>query len=130
MPSACATGRNSGVKIYSADDDRPPILLLHVLDLLRVLKAGGDGLLHVQRHMGGEHLLHIVQALCGRRTENHIVRSRDIFLNLLIGQHLAAEFIRIALQAGFIDIIRGDDLPAELDNCAAVGFGDIAGADH
>ena len=74
--------------------------------------------------------LHIVQALCRRCTENNIVCSRNILFDLIVGQHLAAEFVRIALQACFIDIKRGNDLSAELDDCATVGFGDIAGADH
>ena len=74
--------------------------------------------------------LHIVQALRWRRTENNIVSSRDILFDLIIGQHLAAEFVCVTLQARFIDIKRGNDLSAELNDCAAMGFGDIAGADH
>jgi hypothetical protein len=130
MPSACATGRNSGVKIYSADDDRPPILLLHVLDLLRVLKAGGDGLLHVQRHMGGEHLLHIVQALGRRGAEHHIIRLRDPGVEIVIADGLAPELRAIRFQSLPVHVKRGDDLPAELDDRASMGIGDIAGADH
>ena len=74
--------------------------------------------------------LDIVQPLGGWCAENNIVRLGDIFFNLLIGEHFTAELIRVALQARFIDVKCRKDFAAEFDNGAAMGFGNIAGADH
>ena len=118
------------MKIYSADDDRPPILLLHVLDLLRVLKARGDGLFHVQRHMGREHLLHVVQALGRRGAEHHVIRLRDPGVEIVVADGLAPELRAVLLEPGPVHVKGGDHLPAELDDGPPVGIRNIAGADH
>ena len=73
---------------------------------------------------------HIIQTFCGRGAEDNIIGFGDIFFDLLIAEHFAAKFVSITLQAGFVDVKRRDDFPAELDDCAAVRLGNIAGADH
>ncbi len=118
------------IAVGEADDDLAVVLLLHLLDEAGVFEVGGDGLFHVKRDVMLQHHLHIVQPLRRRRAEHNVIGLGDVFLQLIVAQHFAAELRLIALHAFGIDIEAGVDLAAQLDHSAAMGIGDVAGADH
>ena len=80
--------------------------------------------------MGGQDFLDIVEALGGRRAEDHIVRLGDPGVQIVIADGFAAELLAVTLQTLGVDVEGGDHAASELDHGSAVGPGDIARADH